>query len=215
MRTITDAQKQALEDLAAQGLLRGLPVQSAEKDIHITELLKGLSELQVHHDLFSDLDTRKGEHTRHDAGIRLAFAGGTCLSKAHGLINRMSEDIDIKVLLAPTEKPLKKGQGNRARLKALHDLIPKLFEEHGFPLLKYPDGTDNPRIRDAHRYYVVGAGYQTVYGELPSLRPELKLELIQREPLLPLERREFGYLHESLAGLAATSTLAIDCISVS
>jgi hypothetical protein len=213
MRTITDAQKQALEDLSAQGLLRGLPVQTAEKDIHITELLKGLSTLQVHHDLFSDLDTRK-EPTRHDTGIQLVFAGGTCLSKAHGLINRMSEDIDIKVLLAPTEKPLKKGRGDRMRLKALHDRIPKLLEELGFPLLEYGEGVDNPRIRDAHRYYVIGAGYQTAYGEFPSLRPELKLELIQRQPLLPLERREFGYLHESLAGLPSTSTLTIDCISV-
>lgn len=88
-----------------------------------------------------------------------------------------------------------------------------MLEELGFPLLEYRDG-DNPRIRDAHRYYVVGAGYQTAYGEFPSLRPELKLELIKRQPLLPLERREFGYLHETLAGLPATSKLSIDCISV-
>ena len=81
-------------------------------------------------------------------------------------------------------------------------------------MLEYGDGVDNPRIRDAHRYYVVGAGYQTAYSELPSLRPELKLELIQQQPLLPLERREFGYLHESVAGLPATTTLGIDCISV-
>jgi len=214
MRTITDAQKQALEDLSAQGLLRGLPVQTAEKDIHVTELLKGLSTLQVHHGLFSDLDPRKGQLARHDEGIQLVFAGGTCLSKAHGLINRMSEDIDIKVLLAPTTKPLKKGRGDRMRLKALHELIPKLLDELGFPLLEYGEGVHNPCIQDAHRYYAVGAGYQTAYSGLPSLRPELKLELIQRQPLLPLERRKFGYLHESLAKLPATSTLVIDCISV-
>jgi len=126
----------------------------------------------------------------------------------------MSEDIDIKVILAPTEKPLKKGRGDRMRLKALHERIPTLFEELGFPLLEYPDGTHNPCIRDAHRYYVVGAGYQTAYQEFPSLRPELKLELIQRRPVLPTERREFGYLYESLAGLPSTATLAIDCISI-
>ena len=63
------------------------------------------------------------------------------------------------------------------RPKALHGLIPQLLEQLGFPLLEYGDGVDNPRIRDAHRYYVVGAGYQTAYSELPSLRPELKLEL--------------------------------------
>jgi Nucleotidyl transferase AbiEii toxin, Type IV TA system len=213
MKTITEKQKQALEDLAAEGLLRDLPLQTAEKDIHITELLRGLSELRVHHSHFNDLDSRKGELTRHDTGIQLVFAGGTCLSKAHGLISRMSEDVDIKVLLAPTEKPLKKGAGDRMRLKALHAHIEQLLNNLGLPLLKYPEG-NNPRIRDAHRYYVVGAQYKTVYEEFPSLRPELKLELIQRTPLLPLERCEFGYLHESLAGLPPTSTLSIDCISV-
>ena len=125
----------------------------------------------------------------------------------------MSEDIDIKVVLVPTEKPLKKGMGDRVRLKALHERIPKLLEGFGFPLLEYAEGS-NPHIRDAHRYYVVGAGYQTVYDEFPSLRPELKLELIQRKPLLPLERREFGYLYESLAGLPLTTPFSIDCISV-
>lgn len=213
MRTITAEQKQEIEDLAAEGLIRGLPVQTAEKDIHITELLRALSELQVHHNHFSDLDPRKGELTRHDDGIQLIFAGGTCLSKAHGLINRMSEDIDIKVVLTPTVKPLKKGMGDRVRLKALHERIPKLLNDLGFSLLEYAEES-NPHIRDAHRYYVVGAGYQTVYSELPSLRPELKLELIQRTPLLPLERREFGYLHQALAGLSPTASLAIDCISV-
>lgn len=172
-----------------------------------------MSELQVHHHHFNGLDPRKGELTRHDEGIQLIFAGGTCLSKAYGLINRMSEDIDIKVLLKPTDGPLKKGAGERARLKALHACIPKLLTHLGFPLLEYAHGS-NPHIRDAHRHYVVGAGYQTVYSEFPSLRPELKLELIQQKPLLPLRRREFGYLHQSLAGLPPTASLAIDCISV-
>lgn len=81
-------------------------------------------------------------------------------------------------------------------------------------MLQYEDGAENPKIRDAHRYYVVGAGYQSAYGQLPSLRPELKLELIQRHPLLPLERREFGYLHEKLAGLEPSLKLSISCISV-
>lgn len=213
MRTITAAQRQVLEDLAAEGLLKGLPVQTAEKDIHITELLRGLSELKVHHSYFSDLDKRNGESSRHDEGVKLVFAGGTCLSKAHGLIRRMSEDIDIKVVLSPTEKPLVKGRSDRSRLKVLHELVPKLLEKLGFPLLEYKDG-DNPRIRDSHRYYVIGAGYQSSYVGLPSLRPELKLELIQRHPLLPLEKRSFGYLYESLANLKIESPLTIDCISV-
>ena len=100
MRTITDEQKQALEDLSAEGLLRGLPIQTAEKD------------------------------------IQLVFVGGTCLSKAYGLINRMSEDIDIKVVMRPPVPPLKKGPGDRARLKALHEAVTGLLQALGFPLVE-------------------------------------------------------------------------------
>lgn len=214
MRTISSAQRQAIEDLSAEGLLRGLPVQTAEKDIHITDLLQALSKLQVVHGHFSDLDTRKGELERHDAGIRLVFAGGTCLAKAHGLIQRMSEDIDLKVVLDPTPVPLKKGRGQRARLTALHQQLTALLTQLQFPLLPPPANDGNPSVRDAHRYFVAGAGYQSTYGQLPSLRPELKLEVIHRTPLLALETRQFGYLHESLAGLPPSATVTMSCISV-
>ena len=187
MRTISSAQRQAIEDLSAEGLLRGLPVQTAEKDIHITDLLQALSELRVMHGHFSDLDVRKGELVRHDAGIRLVFAGGTCLAKAHGLIQRMSEDIDLKVVLEPTPVPLKKGHGQRARLTALHQHLTALLAQLQFPLLPPSADDGNPSVRDAHRYFVVGAGYRSTYSQLPSLRPELKLEVIHRT-LLALKR---------------------------
>lgn len=61
---------------------------------------------------------------------------------------------------------------------------------------------------------MVGAGYQSAYEQLPSLRPELKLELIQRDPLLPTETRRFGYLYEGLAGIPFASPATIDCISI-
>jgi hypothetical protein len=125
----------------------------------------------------------------------------------------MSEDIDIKVVMTPTAKPLKNGRGDRVRLKALHDHIPAVLGQLGLPMLQYPDDA-NPHIRDAHRYYVMGAEYQSAYAELPSLRPELKLEIIQRAPLLPLEKHQFGYLYESLAGLAPSLTFTMDCVSV-
>lgn len=212
MRTITAEQKQALEDLSAQGLLKSLPVQTAEKDIHITELLKALGDLRVAHNFFADM--KRGETARHDTGVQLVFAGGTCLSKAHGLINRMSEDIDIKVVLTPPDKPFSKGRGDRARLRVLHEMLPGLLEQLGFSVLKYADGADNPRVRDAHRYYIVAAGYESSYVQLPSLRPELKLELIQRQPLLPCEPRTFGYLYETLAGLKLSAPATINCISI-
>ena len=78
-----------------------------------------------------------------------------------------------------------------------------------------PEVGENPRVRDSHRYYVVGAGYKSAFDEqISSLRPELKLERIQREPILPLETRTFGYLYETLAKRDLTTSVSISCISV-
>ena len=85
---------QRLEDLSAEGLVK-LPLAIAAKDVHVTDVLKALSALRVARHDFKDLDIRR-EAARVDGGIVLVFAGGTCLSKAHRLIERMSEDIDIK-----------------------------------------------------------------------------------------------------------------------
>ena len=67
MKTITAEQQQRLEDLSAERLLKP-PLAIAETDVHVTDLLKALSELVVAHDGFKDLDKRC-EATRVDAGI--------------------------------------------------------------------------------------------------------------------------------------------------
>ena len=62
MKTITAEQQQRLEDLSAERLLKP-PLAIAETDVHVTDLLKALSELVVAHDGFKDLDKRR-EATR-------------------------------------------------------------------------------------------------------------------------------------------------------
>src|SRR6476660_2302401 len=131
MKTISAAQQQALEDLSAEGRLRQLPVQTAEKDIHVTDVLGKLSELEFRHSFF-----RGAAHELVEDGIRLIFAGGTSLSKAHGLINRMSEDIDLKVILAPPSAELKPDIANRARLGVVHQAIAGALNELDLPLAK-------------------------------------------------------------------------------
>jgi len=212
MRAISAEQRQRLEDLSAEGLLR-LPISIAVKDIHVTDLLKSLSEIAVAHDGFQDLDKRR-EPIRHDTEIVLVFAGGTCLSKAHRLIGRMSEDIDIKVLLNPPATPLSPKFGRRCRLKALHESVISVFQRLELPLIDRED-RKNPHIRDQHRYCRIGASYKSGYEPHTSLRPELQLELIERPPLLPFEKRTFGYLYENLTGAAQTTEVSINCISVS
>jgi predicted nucleotidyltransferase component of viral defense system len=211
MRTISGTQWQSLEDLSAEGLLGGLSPQTAEKDIHITELLGALSTLEVRHSHFKGLARDK---TAIDDGIQLIFAGGTCLSKAHRLTSRMSEDVDIKILLSEPNRELKTGIGDRARLKALHRQIIQTVDSLGLSVPAELNGAHNPRFRDEHRYGVIDIAYESKGPPILSLRPELKLEIIHREPRLESSQMEFGYLYEHIAGLQPSRTVAMACISV-
>nr|WP_315183423.1 nucleotidyl transferase AbiEii/AbiGii toxin family protein [uncultured Albidiferax sp.] len=214
-KTISNEVWQLLEDLSAESWLGGLPLATAEKDIHVTDLLLRLSTLQVRHGFFRNL--ARGETTRMDDGITLVFAGGTCLSKGHQLIHRMSEDIDIKVMLTPpTTGQLRKSAGSRARLKALHRAVEALLSEMGFDVPPALRGAKNPEIGDSHRYYLIGAAYASKAPTIASLRPELKLELIHREPQLAPVPLTFGYLYDSMAQgkLTPAMHLTMPCLQV-
>lgn len=211
MRTITAAQWRTLEDLSAEGLLQGLPPQTAEKDIHITDVLGALSTLEVRHRF---LQGRSRDGIAVDDGIHVVFAGGTCLSKAYGLTSRMSEDVDIKVFLKPPTRGLKRDVGDRARMKALHQHLLAMLGQLGLHIPAELNDAKNPRYRDNHRYAVIGATYESKGPALTSLRPEIKLEVIHREPRLDTAPIEFGYLFERLAGQPPSSMVRIACISV-
>lgn len=67
-------------------------------------------------------------HRLPDGGPRLLFKGGTSLSKAYGLINRFSEDIDVTVFRddlghkqSPTELAALSNKKCRAALEAISD----------------------------------------------------------------------------------------------
>lgn len=59
------------------------------------------------------------------APLRLVFGGGTALSRAHRLIRRMSEDIDLKIV--GDEEP------RRPALRRLRDTITEALLTAGFP----------------------------------------------------------------------------------
>ena len=67
--------------LAAQVSDRlGIPAEHVEKDFWVTEVLRG------------------AVHGAAQAGVVVVFKGGTSLSKAFGLIQRFSEDVDMLVI---------------------------------------------------------------------------------------------------------------------
>ena len=69
-----------IELRAAQDFFGFLRTEPIEKDWHVIRAMQAISQV--------------------DSGIfRLVFAGGTCLARAHKLVQRMSEDVDYKVVL--------------------------------------------------------------------------------------------------------------------
>ena len=92
----------------------GLPsVQLVEKDWHVIRAMQAISQV--------------------DSGIfRLVFAGGTCLARAHKLVQRMSEDVDFKVVLrgaAPSS-----ANQLRKELGSLRDRVTAGLQAAGFDI---------------------------------------------------------------------------------
>lgn len=217
MKIIPEDLKSDIEDAAAAGLLGSLPPAVAEKDHHITDALRALAQLQVTQAAHRE-DRRKGDSSPQTITLstQLVFAGGTCLSKAHGLIERMSEDIDIKVVLEPVPEGyvLEKGQTDRARLGMLHKEVQALLTGMGLQHVVHED-LDNPMSRDNRRYYCLLVSYAAHFQDVSGvLRPQLKLEMIHRPPLLAVDNREMGYMLDQFIPRDTPQRFSMACITV-
>jgi predicted nucleotidyltransferase component of viral defense system len=201
MRTLPEALRLDIEDASNAGLLASLPPAVIEKDVHITEVLAALAAIRLSHQAFRQhAGNGPGTPAAVEVATRLVFAGGTCLAKAHGLIERMSEDIDIKVVLDPVPEgyALPKNQGDRKRLGDLHKTIQSELLSLGFGLVQ-GEHLENPEIRNNRRHCGLALAYQARFQDVSgALRPELKLELIHRHPVLPAQEQELGFLFDRL-----------------
>jgi len=95
--------------------------------------------------------------------FRLIFGGGTCLSRAHKLIQRMSEDIDLKIICK--EKP------RRADLRRLRNSITEALLKAGFQF--DPENEEHRQSANESRHTLYRLPYNS---KLKGLRPEIKIE---------------------------------------
>ena len=137
--------------------------------------LEELLEIQQHFDLPSSALVEKDWYVvkalaaiaaANTAPLRLVFGGGTALSRAHGLIRRMSEDIDLKIV--STNKP------SRAALGDLRGIVTNALLGAGFAF----DPT-NPEHRQS-MYKNSFTRYRLPYAPIAEgkgvLRPEIQIE---------------------------------------
>lgn len=106
-------------------------------------------------------------------GFEVVFSGGTALSKAHGLLQRFSEDVDFRLRVP-------EGMGTRRTLSAYKRAVIEVLRQQGFAI-----DDANVRARDENRFFAIELDYESLLSRPDSLRPHIQLEFTAREPRLP------------------------------
>ncbi len=138
--------------------VQGLAESFIEKDWFVTQVIRLLSE--IHYEDFT-----------------LIFTGGTALSKAHRLIQRFSEDIDLRVV-APSLATLSQNQQRRA----LSDFKQNIVNQLGTFFSIQPSQVT---ARNGNKFVAIELNYPTFYPPANALRPHILLELTVADLLLP------------------------------
>lgn len=180
----------SLQDLLEVQAHFGLPSAAlVEKDWHVVQALAALARTDT-------------------TPFRLVFGGGTSLSRAHRLIGRMSEDIDLKIIGDPEPK--------RAELRQLREILTRALLAAGFRF-----DPQNPAYRDSRnesRYTIFRLPYEPLLKGAGALRPEIQIEVavwplrvpaVER-PVISFVAEAFGHPAEvpGLACVAVTQTAA-------
>jgi len=125
----------------------------AEKDYFVVQALKTISQVQ-------------------SEPFEIIFAGGTCLTKAHEITNRMSEDVDLKVL---SNDGSMSRNGLKKALRNLRKNLITQLKETGFEL------TDS-RVHSEGKFFELELDYKSNHQNEIQLRPHILIEVAYRAP---------------------------------
>jgi predicted nucleotidyltransferase component of viral defense system len=163
--------KPSLQDLLEVQRHFGLPSAAlVEKDWHVVKALAAITAADT-------------------APARLVFGGGTALSRAHRLIRRMSEDIDLKIT---SDDPL-----TRPALRHLRDTLTDALLGSGFQF--DPENPEHRESGNASRYTLYRLPYASVAAGQGILRPEIQIETaVWPLRLPPIKRPVISFIAEAL-----------------
>lgn len=132
--------------------------------------------------------------------LTLAFGGGTALGRAYGLLQRMSEDIDLRVI--------GEGTPSRAALKRLRRQVTERLEARGFNV-----AGGRVAVQHSDTYVRYDLPYDPIMKGEGVLRPEIKIEISAfptRRPLL--DRSVTSFVAE--ANKMEAEIPRIDCVNL-
>jgi predicted nucleotidyltransferase component of viral defense system len=155
-----------LQELLEVQAFFGLPSAAlVEKDWHVVRALAAIVAADI-------------------APIRLVFGGGTALSRAHRLVKRMSEDIDLRIVA--------ESSPSRGALRRVRETVTRSLLDAGFRFDPY-----NPAHRESgneSRYTIYRLPYEPVTAGEGVLRPEIQVETAVwplRQPSVELQVTSF------------------------
>lgn len=138
------------QQIRQTAIILGLPADFIRKDYFVTKAIRLLTEVQ--HDYFE-----------------LIFQGGTSLSKGYGIIHRLSEDIDFRVIAKPACINLGKDAKRRELRLFRHKLVNAL-RNAGFTVQ-----TEDVRVFYEGRYMSIRAAFDGGHN-ITYLKPHIAID---------------------------------------
>jgi predicted nucleotidyltransferase component of viral defense system len=186
MKKISERQRQLVTDLIAEQDLK-ISEYALEKDYIVTDALQALFKIE-------------------DPQFDFIFCGGTCFSKAYGLLDRISEDVDIKVILKPGLNP----SGSRLR-ESLSQLKPKIIS--ALVSAGFNERDINKHAQDENKCLTFDANYDTHFIKADDMRSNMKLELNFTALALAPQILQIGPLFKELAD-GKPYAFAANCVNL-
>lgn len=188
MKVLSSERQELIDAIVAETAMGGITAGLLEKDEHLTDALRALFALTLD-------------------GMSLVFCGGTSLSKAHRLIERMSEDADLKIVPSSSSKSLSRTQ-IRKQLSTLRTTVSETLTSIGLV-----EDKSRARALNENRYFCSQWSYARQYETIASLRPHLQIELTARSPVLDTVTCQIGSLADHLAE-RKDNTFAVPTVAV-
>ena len=133
--------------------------------------------------------------------LQPVFGGGTSLSKAYGLIQRFSEDLDFRL------RHPDRGTSRRERSRYRSRVVEAIRVVDDWTIVD-----DDILVRNESRFFSCPVRYEAGFTAAPALRPWLKLDITFAAPTLPTETRALRSFVASARG-EEPEAAAIACVA--
>ena len=187
MKQLTEAQSELIDAFLAERAVR-ISTAQIEKDLLICEVFSVFTEPVVYRE--------------HEA--KFVLCGGTAVSKAHRLTERISEDIDLRVVVPS-------GMSRSAQKRLLSQVKSEVLDRlrsQGFDI-----SDEAVKAGNENRYVAILLSYESLYPPDQALRPELLIEISARPPILAPVVCGYDTAINELLGRAGRSG-SITCLDI-